>query len=67
MTLSIVPASRTDLILRKINVNRYDDRDLVRTKLVRYSKECGGKLRRIGPDKGGHWEIIEVSADGTGV
>jgi ATP-dependent DNA helicase RecG len=32
--LSAVPAYRTDLILRKVNVDRYDDRDLVRTNLI---------------------------------
>ena len=34
LILSVVPAHRTDLILRKVNVDRYDDRDLVRTNLV---------------------------------
>ncbi|MDR1622159.1 MAG: putative DNA binding domain-containing protein, partial [Synergistaceae bacterium] len=34
LILSICPAHRTDLILRKVNVNRYDDRDLVRTNLL---------------------------------
>lgn len=28
------PAHRTDLILRKVNTDRYDDRDLVRTNLI---------------------------------
>jgi ATP-dependent DNA helicase RecG len=32
--LSAVPHHRTDLILRKINLDRYDDRDLVRTNLI---------------------------------
>ncbi|NQT92721.1 MAG: putative DNA binding domain-containing protein, partial [Lentisphaerae bacterium] len=32
--LQVCPAHRTDLILRKVNVNRYDDRDLVRTNLI---------------------------------
>jgi ATP-dependent DNA helicase RecG len=31
---SVVPHHRTDLILRKINLDRYDDRDDVRTNLV---------------------------------
>lgn len=34
MILSVCPAHRTDLILRKVNVDRYDDRDLVRTNLL---------------------------------
>jgi ATP-dependent DNA helicase RecG len=34
LILSAVPAHRTDLILRKVNVDRYDDRDLVRTNLI---------------------------------
>ena len=32
--LSAVPHHRTDLILRKVNLDRYDDRDLVRTNLI---------------------------------
>ena len=32
--LHVCPAHRTDLILRKVNVDRYDDRDLVRTNLI---------------------------------
>jgi len=32
--LSACPAYRTDAILRKVNVNRYDDRELVRTNLI---------------------------------
>lgn len=31
---STVPAVQTDLILRKVNLDRYDDRDLVRTNLI---------------------------------
>jgi len=34
LILSAVPHHRTDLILRKINLDRYDDRDLVRTNLI---------------------------------
>ena len=34
LILKVCPAPRTDLILRKINVDRYDDRDLVRTNLI---------------------------------
>ncbi len=33
LILQVCPAHRTDLILRKVNVDRYDDRDLVRTNL----------------------------------
>ena len=32
--LSAVPHHRTDLILRKVNLDRYDDRDLVTTNLI---------------------------------
>jgi ATP-dependent DNA helicase RecG len=34
LILSALPAHRTDLILRKVNVDRYDDRDMVRTNLI---------------------------------
>ena len=34
MLLSAVPHHRTDLILRKVNLDRYDDRDLVETNLI---------------------------------
>ena len=34
LILSTVPHHRTDLILRKVNLDRYDDRDLVRTNLI---------------------------------
>ena len=34
LILQVCPAHRTDLILRKINVDRYDDRDLVRTNII---------------------------------
>lgn len=32
--LSACPAYRTDAILRKVNLNRYDDRELIRTNLI---------------------------------
>ena len=32
--LQACPAHRTDLLLRKVNLDRYDDRDLVRTNLI---------------------------------
>ena len=32
--LQVCPAHRTDLLLRKVDVDRYDDRDLVRTNLI---------------------------------
>lgn len=34
LILRVSPAHRTDLILRKVNVDRYDDRDLVTTNLI---------------------------------
>jgi len=34
LILNVCTAHRTDLILRKFNVDRYDDRDLVRTNLI---------------------------------
>jgi ATP-dependent DNA helicase RecG len=34
LILQVCPAHRTDLILRKVNADRYDDRDLVRTNLI---------------------------------
>src|SRR3989344_484300 len=32
--LSVVPHHKTDLILRKVNLDRYDDRDVVKTNLI---------------------------------
>jgi ATP-dependent DNA helicase RecG len=32
--LQVCPAHRTDLLLRKVDLDRYDDRDLVRTNLI---------------------------------
>ena len=34
LILKVCPAHRTNLILRKVNFDRYDDRDLVRTNLI---------------------------------
>jgi ATP-dependent DNA helicase RecG len=34
LILNVCPSHRTDLILRKVNVDRYDDRDLVITNLI---------------------------------
>ena len=34
LILAALPHHRTDLILRKVNIDRYDDRDLVRTNLI---------------------------------
>ncbi len=34
LILSTIPHHRTDLILRKVNLNRYDDRDIVETNLI---------------------------------
>ena len=34
LILKVCPSHRTDLILRKVNVDRYDDRDLVITNLI---------------------------------
>jgi predicted HTH transcriptional regulator len=34
LILKVCPPHRTDLILRKVNVDRYDDRDLVITNLI---------------------------------
>ncbi|MCK5521010.1 MAG: putative DNA binding domain-containing protein, partial [Candidatus Marinimicrobia bacterium] len=32
--LTVLPQHRTDLILRRVNVDRYDDRDMVKTNLI---------------------------------
>ena len=48
LILTTVPHHRTDLILRKVNLDRYDDRDLVTTNLVEMERNksfafcCGG-------------------------
>ena len=42
----------TDLFIRGVEWN-----------LARLKKE--GKIKRIGPDKGGHWEIIDNSKNGN--
>ncbi|MBN1906099.1 MAG: hypothetical protein JW927_13490 [Deltaproteobacteria bacterium] len=34
LILKVCPPHRTDLILRKVNIDRYDDRDLVITNLI---------------------------------
>lgn len=34
LILQVCPAHRTDLVLRRLDVERYDDRDLVRTNLI---------------------------------
>ena len=35
VTLDIIPAYITDALLRRVNVDRYDDREIVQTNLIR--------------------------------
>ena len=48
--LQVCPAHRTDLILRKVNVDRYDDRDLVRTNLIESYDRMLDFIRKHLPD-----------------
>ena len=48
--LQVCPAHRTDLILRKVNVDRYDDRDLVRTNLIDSYDRILAFIRKHLPD-----------------
>ena len=48
--LSAVPHHRTDLILRKVNLDRYDDRDLVRTNLLESYERIMAFVQKHLPD-----------------
>ncbi len=48
--LSAVPHHRTDLILRKVNLDRYDDRDLVRTNLIESYERIMAFVQKHLPD-----------------
>ena len=48
--LSAVPHHRTDLILRKVNLDRYDDRDLVTTNLVESYEHIIAFIQKHLPD-----------------
>jgi ATP-dependent DNA helicase RecG len=48
--LSAVPHHRTDLILRKVNLDRYDDRDLVRTNLIESCERIMDFVQKHLPD-----------------
>jgi len=48
--LSAVPHHRTDLILRKVNLDRYDDRDLVRTNLIESYERIIAFIQKHLPD-----------------
>ncbi|SCP98202.1 hypothetical protein [Anaerobium acetethylicum] len=51
----ICPAYETDALVRKINVDRYDDREIVRTNLIEkkpshsrdFSRELDGKMTTV--------------------
>ena len=58
LLLNICPAHRTDLILRKVDVDRYDDRDLVRTNLIDSYDRILAFVRKHLPDPF-HLEGIE--------
>jgi ATP-dependent DNA helicase RecG len=48
--LTAVPHHRTDLILRKVNLDRYDDRDLVRTNLIESYERVIAFIQKHLPD-----------------
>ncbi len=48
--LQVCPAHRMDLILRKVNLDRYDDRDLVRTNLIDTYDRIMAFIRKHLPD-----------------
>ena len=48
--LSAVPRHRTDLILRKFDLDRYDDRDLVRTNLIESYERIMAFIKKHLPD-----------------
>lgn len=50
LILSAVPHHKTDLILRKINLDRYDDRDDVRTNLIDSFERILAFIRKHLPD-----------------
>lgn len=50
LILQVCPAHRTDLLLRKENVDRYDDRDLVRTNLIESYDRILAFIRKHLPD-----------------
>lgn len=50
LILSAVPHHRTDLILRKVDLDRYDDRDLVRTNLIESYERIMAFVRKHLPD-----------------
>jgi len=50
LILAAVPHHRTDLILRKVNLDRYDDRDLVRTNLIESSERIIAFVQKHLPD-----------------
>jgi len=50
LILSAAPHHRTDLILRKVNLDRYDDRDLVTTNLIESYERIMAFVRKHLPD-----------------
>ncbi|GMQ78292.1 MAG: helix-turn-helix domain-containing protein [Anaerolineae bacterium] len=50
LILSAVPHHRTDLILRKVNLDRYDDRDFVDTNLIESHDRIMAFVRKHLPD-----------------
>lgn len=50
LILTVVPHHRTDLILRKVNLDRYDDRDFVDTNLIESYERIMAFVRKHLPD-----------------
>ncbi len=49
--ISAVPHHRTDMILRKVNLDRYDDRDLVTTNLIESYERIIAFIQKHLPDE----------------
>lgn len=49
--LDVLPAYVTDALVRKINVDRYDDREVVKTNLIESYEQLMGFARKHLPDK----------------
>ncbi len=49
--MNVCPAYETDALVRRVNVDRYDDREIVRTNLVESFEQLMGFARKHLPDK----------------
>lgn len=51
MILNVCPAYETDALVRRVNVDRYDDREIVRTNLIESYEQLMEFTRKHLPDK----------------